>query len=195
MAINIYVDQGHNPGTINAGASGNGIIESEVTYWVGIYLAGFLYADPRFGVRVSRPFPDTVVGEDTSSSLRTRVEAANLWPADYFISIHVNSNPSPALNGSEVYVYRANSAAADLAAEVLASIVELVGTRYNMVRLNPSLYVLRATVMPAILVELGYLTNLSDAEKLKNDQYLFAFAIYIGILNYFGFSYDDFPNR
>ena len=49
--------------------------------------------------------------------------------------------------------------------------------------------------MPAILVELGYLTNLSDAEKLKNDQYLFAFAIYIGILNYFGFSYDDFPNR
>ncbi|RHN03302.1 N-acetylmuramoyl-L-alanine amidase family protein [Dielma fastidiosa] len=195
MAINIYVDQGHNPGTINAGASGNGIIESEVTYWVGIYLAGFLYADPRFGVRVSRPFPDTVVGEDTSSSLRTRVEAANLWPADYFISIRVNSNPSPALNGSEVYVYRANSAAADLAAEVLASIVELVGTRYNMVRLNPSLYVLRATVMPAILVELGYLTNLSDAEKLKNDQYLFAFAIYIGILNYFGFSYDDFPNR
>lgn len=195
MAINIYVDQGHNPGTINAGASGNGIIESEVTYWVGIYLAGFLYADPRFGVRVSRPFPDTVVGEDTSSSLRTRVEAANLWPADYFISIHVNSNPSPALNGSEVYVYRANSAAADLAAEVLASIVELVGTRYNMVRLNPSLYVLRATVMPAILVELGYLTNLSDAEKLKNDQYLFAFAIYIGILNYFGFSYADFPNR
>ena len=51
MAINIYVDQGHNPGTINAGASGNGIIESEVTYWVGIYLAGFLYADPRFAVR------------------------------------------------------------------------------------------------------------------------------------------------
>lgn len=195
MAINIYVDQGHNPGTINAGASGNGIIESEVTYWVGIYLAGFLYADPRFAVRVARPFPDTVVGEDTSSSLRTRVEATNLWPADYFISIHVNSNPSPALNGSEVYVYRANSAAADLAAEVLASIVELVGTRYNMVRLNPSLYVLRATVMPAILVELGYLTNLSDAEKLKNDQYLFAFAIYIGILNYFGFDYADFPNR
>ena len=192
MAIKIYVDQGHNPGTINAGASGNGVVESEVTYWVGIYLAGFLYADPRFTVRVSRPFPDTVVGTDTSSSLRARVEAANLWPADYFISIHVNYNPSPALNGSEVYVYRANSSAADLAADVLTSIVDLVGTRYNMVRLNPSLYVLRATTMPAILVELGYLTNLMDAEKLLNDQYLFAFAIYIGILNYFGYAYDTF---
>ena len=64
-----------------------------------------------------------------------------------------------------------------------------------MVRLNPSLYVLRATVMPAILIELWYLTNLSDADKLKNDQYLFAFAIYIGILNYLGFSYDAFPYR
>ena len=56
MAVRIYVDQGHNPGNINAGASGNGVVESEVTYWVGIYLAGFLYADQRFEVKVSRPF-------------------------------------------------------------------------------------------------------------------------------------------
>lgn len=193
MAIKIYVDQGHNPGWINAGASGNGVVESEVTYWVGIYLAGFLYADSRFEVMVSRPFPNTVVGTDTTSSLRTRVEEANLWPADYFISIHVNSNPLPSLNGSEVYVYRAHSAAADLAADVLLSIVDMVGTRYNMVRLNPSLYVLRATTMPAILVELGYLTNEMDAKKLLDNQYLFAFAIYIGMLNYFGYSYAPFP--
>ena len=49
--------------------------------------------------------------------------------------------------------------------------------------------------MPAILVELAYLSNLQDAEKLKNDQYLFAFSIYIGILNYLGYSYDSFPVR
>ena len=30
MAVRIYVDQGHNPGNINAGASGNGVVESEV---------------------------------------------------------------------------------------------------------------------------------------------------------------------
>lgn len=40
MAVRIYVDQGHNPGNINAGASGNGVVESEVTYWlVFIWLA------------------------------------------------------------------------------------------------------------------------------------------------------------
>ena len=103
MAVRIYVDQGHNPGNINAGASGNGVVESEVTYWVGIYLAGFLYADQRFEVKVSRPFPDTVLGYDQASSLRARVDEANAWPADYFVSIHVNSNPNPAINGSEVY--------------------------------------------------------------------------------------------
>ena len=181
MAVRIYVDQGHNPGNINAGASGNGVVESEVTYWVGIYLAGFLYADQRFEVKVSRPFPDTVLGYDQASSLRARVDEANAWPADYFVSIHVNSNPNPAINGSEVYV--------------LESIVDLVGTRYNQVRTNPSLYVLRRTSMPAILVELAYLSNLQDAEKLLNDQYLFAFSIYIGILNYLGYSYDPFPRR
>ena len=87
MAVRIYVDQGHNPGNINAGASGNGVVESEVTYWVGIYLAGFLYADQRFEVKVSRPFPDTVLGYDQASSLRARVDEANAWPADYFVSI------------------------------------------------------------------------------------------------------------
>lgn len=41
MAVRIYVDQGHNPGNINAGASGNGVVESEVTYigWESILQA------------------------------------------------------------------------------------------------------------------------------------------------------------
>lgn len=43
--------------------------------------------------------------------------------------------------------------------------------------------------MPAILVEMGYITNTADAEKLRDDQYQFAQGIYLGILRYFGFSY------
>ena len=37
MAVRIYVDQGHNPGNINAGASGNGGVESGGTYWAVSY--------------------------------------------------------------------------------------------------------------------------------------------------------------
>ena len=187
MAIKIFVDQGHNPGNINAGASANGLVESEVTYWAGIYLAGFLRVDPRFEVMVSRPYPDTVLGNDTPGSLRERVEMANEWPADYFISIHANANENPQINGSEVYVYERDSIAYDLAQKVLRSMVEVAGTKDNHVRVNPSLYVLRRTQMPAILVELAYLTNVEDADKLKCCLYGFSYGIYLGILDYFGF--------
>lgn len=190
MAIKIFIDQGHNPGNINGGASGNGLIESEVTYNVGIMLAGLLFADPNFEVRVSRRTPDTVLGTDQSSSLRQRVDMANSWPADYFISIHVNSNPNPAINGSEIYVYQENSIAYDMAEIVLDNIVFYTGMRYNQVRTNPTLYVLRRTMMPAMLVELGYLSNPHDAEILKSQQFTFAFAIYAGLLEYFHLPVD-----
>ncbi len=39
--------------------------------------------------------------------------------------------------------------------------------------------------MPAILVEMGYITNVEDALKLRDDQYQFAYAIYEGLLEYF----------
>lgn len=185
MTIRVYIDQGHNPGYINAGASGNGVVEAEVTYQVGIYLSELLAANPNFEVRVSRLYPDSVIGYDTPSSLRERVDQANTWPADYFISIHANSNDNPAINGSEVYVYRRGSTAYDLAEDVLDGIVETVGTRNNQVRINPSLYVLRRTNMPAILVELGYVSNMNDAQKLLDDPEGFANGIYLGMLNYF----------
>jgi len=113
---------------------------------------------------------------------------ANEWPANYFISIHANYNENPAINGTEVYIYRFYTQANWLAEQVLDGIVETVGTRNNRVRANPSLYVLRKTKMPAILVELAYISNPEDAEKLRNDQYQFAQGIYLGIMRYFGFT-------
>ena len=188
MAIKIFIDQGHNPQGVNGGAVGFGYREQDITYQVGIYLADLLRQDGRFEVRTSRNTPDEVLGTSNATSLATRVNAANNWPADYFISIHCNANVNPAINGSEVYIYREGSEAAALARQVLDAMVAQVGTKDNGVRVNPSLYVLRRTRMPAILVELAYITNAEDVEKLVNDQYDFAYGIYLGILNYFGFS-------
>ncbi|MFR8004023.1 MAG: N-acetylmuramoyl-L-alanine amidase family protein [Hydrogeniiclostridium sp.] len=187
MAIRIFIDQGHNPSGPNAGAEGNGLREQDVNFNVGIYLAGLLNDDPRFEARVSRPTPETSLGTSNSTSLQARVNMANSWPADYFISIHCNSNENPNINGSEVYVYRSYTQSYWLAQHILNAVVARVGTRDNGVRLNPSLYVLRKTTMPAVLVELAYLSNTSDAEKLKNDQSGFAWGIYNGLLSYFGF--------
>lgn len=184
MAIKIFIDQGHNPGNVNAGASANGLDEESVNFVVGSMLADLLDTDPRFAVRTSRIYPEQVLGIDAASSLRQRVEMANFWKADYFLSIHSNSNENTAINGTEAYVYRRSSQAWYLAEDIVAGIVENAGTRDNQVRLNPSLYVLRETNMPAVLIELAYLTNPNDAEKLRRDPYSFAFGIYEGLLTY-----------
>lgn len=188
MPIRIFVDQGHNPQGVNAGAEGNGLREQDVTYQVGVYLAQLLNDDPRFEARLSRNTPQESLGTTNSTSLQARVAMANSWPANYFISIHCNANPNPAINGSEVYVYQSGTQAYWLAQHILNAVVEQAGTRNNGVRVNSSLYVLRRTHMPAVLVELGYLTNSADAMKLRDDQPGFARGIYYGLLSYFGFS-------
>lgn len=47
MAIKIFIDQGHNPSGPNTGAEGNGLVEQDITYAVGQYLAELLRARPR----------------------------------------------------------------------------------------------------------------------------------------------------
>ena len=166
MAIQIYIDQGHNPQGINAGAEGFGVREQDITYQVGLYLYNILSEDYRFTARLSRPTPETTLGYNNTSSLRERVNQANSWPADYFISIHANASENPELNGSEVYVAASYTPAWYLAMDVLSEIVRRTGTKYNGVYINPALYVLRNTNMPAILVELGYITNYEDNQKM-----------------------------
>lgn len=185
--IKIFIDQGHNPGNINAGASGNGLVEAEVTYQAGVYLKELLDTNCNFEVRLSRNSPDEVLGTNTRESLQERVEMANDWPADYFISIHANASINPSISGTEVYVFAPNTVASNLAYDVLNGIVEVAKTRDNGVYVNPLFYVLRNTTMPAILVELGYLTNIEDANLLRNDLFLFSLGMYVGILRFFGY--------
>ncbi|MDF2678018.1 MAG: cell wall hydrolase/autolysin [Bacillota bacterium] len=189
MAIRIFIDQGHNPtGYHNTGARANGLIEENVTYQVGIYLANLLGNDPRFDVRLSRPTPTTVLGHNNTSSLAERVRMSNGWPANYFISIHANANENPNINGAEMYIYQYNTQANWLAQNIMNGVLQYTDLSDNGVRENKSLYVLRRTNMPAVLVEMGYLTNYHDAQIIRDQQWQIAYGIYIGILNYFGFT-------
>ena len=185
MAIRIFIDQGHNPYGFNAGAEGFGLREQDITYMVGAYLDNILNSDPRFEATTSRSTPDTILGYDTNSSLRSRVEQAEAWNADYFLSIHVNANTNPNVNGTEAYVYRQDSEAYYLGEDIVNAIVRRLCKKNNGVFVRPSLYVIRRTSMPAVLIELAYITNYEDALLLSTEQYSFAYAIYTGLLNYF----------
>ncbi|MBR2443819.1 MAG: N-acetylmuramoyl-L-alanine amidase [Clostridia bacterium] len=184
MAIKIYIDQGHNPSPPNTGAEGNGYREQDITYEVGVRLAQLLNQNGNFQTRLSRPTVNTQLGSSNASSLRVRVDDANSWGADYFISIHANASNQSSANGTEVLVYRSPSRAASLAADILREITEITGLNSRGVKERPGLYVLRKTNMPAVLVELGFITNPRDAQLMANSPSLFAQGIYRGILDY-----------
>lgn len=184
MSIKIYIDQGHNPVNPNAGAEGNGLREQDLVYTIGQRLADRLRADPDFEVRLSRPTRDTQLGNSNATSLAARVNEANRWGADYFISLHTNAASSSSANGSEAYVYSRNSRAFGFAQDILTNLTDVTGLRDRGVQARPGLYVLRKTEMPATLVELGFITNPRDSALMRDNPGLFAEGIYQGIREY-----------
>lgn len=186
MAIKIYIDQGHNPLNPNAGAEGNGLREQDLVYRIGIDLAELLRANGNFEVRLSRPTPDTQIGTSNSSSLRLRVEDANNWGADYFLSLHTNASGVEAATGSEAFAFSEPSAAFSLGEDILYWLNRTTGLRNRGMKVRSGLYVLRRTAMPAVLIELGFITNAGDAMLMLNRPDLFAEGIYQGVLEYTG---------
>ena len=187
MSIKIYVDQGHNPYGFNTGAEGNGFFEQDITYEIGRRLYTLLDADPNFTPRLSRPTEDTVLGTSNSSSLRRRVEQANSWGADIFLSLHTNAAENTSATGSEALVYSPRSTVAvELGEDILANLHLTTGLRNRGIVYRPGLYVLKETYMPAVLVEMGFISNPYDAELMVYSPDLFAVGIYRGIKQYYG---------
>ena len=186
MPIKIYIDQGHNPSGFNTGAEGNGFYEQDLTFEIGRRLYNLLSANPEFEPRLSRPSPDTILGTSNASSLTARVREANSWGADVFVSLHTNASPNPQANGTEALIYsRSSTTALGLAESILTELTQVTGLRNRGVIERPGLYVLKRTVMPAVLVEMGFITNRYEAELMAYSPGLFAEGIYRGIVDYY----------
>ncbi len=187
MAIRVYIDQGHNPASPNTGAEGNGLFEQDITYEVGRLLYERLSRDPNYIARLSRPTPSTQLGTSNAGSLRARVEGAEAFGADLFLSIHTNAAENPAANGAEAVVYRLGTTAARIGEDLVEELTDLTGLRNRGVIARPGLYVLRRTSMPAVLMEIGFISNPEDAEKMRDNPGLFAEGLYRGLNEYYGF--------
>jgi N-acetylmuramoyl-L-alanine amidase len=112
------------------------------------------------------------------------VQLANRLNANLFVSIHANaiSMSRPDVNGVETYYYSSGRA---LAQTIQNSILQATGAPNRGVR-RARFYVLRHTAMPAVLVEVGFVTGRDDAPRLADASYreLMAQAIARGILQY-----------
>lgn len=182
MATKIFVDAGH--GGSDPGAVGNDVTESYVNLSVAVQLAELL-RDGGYQVKLYRSTNSENVLSGKSADLTNRARTANEWGADYFISIHTNSSPNPAANGFEAYIYRLGNYAQPIAESIVNSFTSRLGSKNNGVR-AANFAVLRQTRMPAVLLELGYLSNPTEALNLNSPawQTAAAEAIYNGIYNY-----------
>ena len=177
--MKVFINPGHAPnGQPDPGACNpyTGLQESEVAFCVGEKAADYLNA----------------VGIDTESlqsdSLAEVCDAANASGADLFLSVHCNSANSFAANGTETWACAGSAAGSQLAQCINNQIVDSLDTTDRGAKIATpgvnGLYVLTNTDMPAVLVELAFISNADDVVLLTEKQDEFARAIARGITDY-----------
>ena len=180
----IVIDPGH--GGKDSGAIGiNGIQEKEVVLNIAkeiVKLNKTLFGN-RFEIYLTR-YLDTLI------SLSDRSRLAKKLNADIFISLHCNASKTYA-RGIEVYVHNSDKQntkeSIALGLSLLIESTQQLGFKKRGVKFA-NFQVLRETIIycPAILVEMGFVTNTDEADyflKSKNIKAL-ALAALLGIYNY-----------
>jgi len=104
-----------------------------------------------------------------------RAAFANDVNADLLLSLHIDGSPSPQACGVATFHFGTDSGATSTVGEALAQLVqrELVArTHFADCRVHHRPWdVLRLTRMPAIQVEMGYLSNPAERERLLSDEF------------------------
>ncbi len=176
----VVLDPGH--GYQDPGAHGFGYEEKNINLDTSLRAKKYFEKTP-IDIRLTRE-------SDTFLSLSERVNFAKNVKADLFISVHSNAAEASG-HGTETYYY--NSAAINphfdesraLATYVQARMITAMNLTDRGVK-HGDFHVIRENTMPAILVELGYITNQSDIAKLGSASYREAAgkAIFLGTLDY-----------
>ncbi len=149
MAIKIMIDAGH--GGYDNGATYEGRLEKNDNLELALAVGEILQAQG-YDVEYTRT-------EDVYDSPVQKARIGNASGADFFVSIHRNSSPTPnQYNGVQTLIYD-NSGIKAVMAENINKELEKVGYRNINVAERPDLAVLRRTSMPAVLVEAGFINS------------------------------------
>jgi N-acetylmuramoyl-L-alanine amidase len=155
----IVIDPGH--GGKDPGATGySGRYEKHFTLDIAKKVYDLMRQDPELEPLMTRT-------DDSFISLEDRVAFANDAKADLFISIHGNTYKQ-AISGTETYYYTSRSKAFG---EVMhRHVVEATKLPDRELRRSP-FKVIRDTEMPAVLLELGYLSTKSDEQAMLSEEF------------------------
>lgn len=175
----VVVDAGHgknDPGTVYGS-----IQEKDITLRLALQLQMELASDAGIKVYMIRE-------GDTFLTPKERSVVANEIEPDLFISIHINSiDYNQNANGTETYyTSKADTRNKLFATMVQKALVDTFGTRDRGVKDN-TYVVTKYTNYPAILIEIGFLTNPSDRQMMlaPGFEQKYAQAVYKCIQDYY----------
>lgn len=181
----ICLDPGH--GGDDPGALGpSGTLEKDNTLTICLLLRDILESNGAT-VILTRDTDRRVASQDSPASeeLKARVEIATDSHADIFISIHNDSFTSNTAMGTTTFHY-GDPESIKLAGLIQKNLVDELGTKDRGSRFA-SFYLIRYTKMPAILVEVAFISNPEEEVLLSSTdgRIKIAESIFQGITNYF----------
>lgn len=176
----IVLDSGH--GGKDPGAAGVklGLKEKELALDVSKRLERLLQ-DAGFMTFMTRT-------DDTYIGLYERAGMANNLSADLFVSNHFNWHPDPNVTGVQMlYNPDPSRDSKTLAKIMLEESLKELGAADRKIVERPNLVVIRETKMPAVLTELGFLSNEWEESLIASEEYRqrIANALFNGITRYF----------
>tara|TARA_R110000737_G_scaffold3974_1_gene13127 strand:- start:2160 stop:2861 length:702 start_codon:yes stop_codon:yes gene_type:complete len=173
----ILIDVGH--GGKDAGAIGiNGIQEKEVVLDIANAILNLNnQLDKPLDIYLTR-YKDTLI------SLSDRTKLAKTLKADLFVSLHCNHSDNPNARGIEVYVSKKQAEFSEysiwFAFQLQDDLNKKLGFESRGVKFGNFQVLREATsYCPAVLIELGFLSNRDEAKYLKRQESVFALALSI----------------
>ena len=162
----VVIDAGH--GGVETGARYGGVNEKYLNLEISKKLNELLQAE---GITTYM----TRKG-DSTLGLYSRSDLANSVDADLLVSVHNNAGNSRTTGTMTLYYPGSGNSTGNLSARDFASIVQgeltkKLGSRNLGVIARPNLAVLRTADMPAVIAEIGYMSNNVELNKLKTDAY------------------------
>ncbi|HIV40421.1 MAG TPA: N-acetylmuramoyl-L-alanine amidase [Candidatus Mediterraneibacter guildfordensis] len=180
--MQVILDAGH--GGIDVGKTGvNGEKEKDINLEISKKIKKFL-SDSNVTVKMTRE-GDERLADSQREDLKARTDIMN-GGALLAVSIHQNSYRDPAVSGAQVFYYTDSEEGRTAAGMIQAELNALAPDNEKEIRANDSYYILKNTRIPTVIVECGFLSSYTEAEKLADDEYQnrIAEAVSEGILQY-----------
>ena len=180
--MQVILDAGH--GGIDVGKTGvNGEKEKDINLEISKKIKKFL-SDSNVTVKMTRE-GDERLADSRREDLKARTDIMN-GGALLAVSIHQNSYRDPAVSGAQVFYYTDSEEGRTAAGMIQAELNALAPDNEKEIRANDSYYILKNTRIPTVIVECGFLSSYTEAEKLADDEYQnrIAEAVSEGILQY-----------